>query len=133
MIAILFGAVFFVIGFLALFFYYRFFKTAIIVPGTITGFKSYQQRDKENGREITMYHTIAGFEFDGQMREIVTQSSSSVKPKIGETVKIGVNPKDIKEARIYSKSSVLCFWLFLLMGTLVMGLGIAEICGILPN
>ena len=128
MIAILFGCFFSMIGFLALRSHYQFFKTAIIVPGAIIGFKSYQHKNRENGRETTMYHTVASFEFDGQMREIVSKSSSSLKPKIGKIVKIAVNPMDIKEAYIYSQVDVFVKWLVLITGVLFMWLGIMDVC-----
>ncbi len=130
MIATLVGAFLCIISFLGLRSQYKFFKTAIIVPGTITGFKSHQHKNRrEDGREITVYNTVVSFEFDGQMREIVSQSSSSVKPKIGKMVKIAVNPMDIEEAYIYSRTEILMTCMLLIMGMIFMWVGIIDICG----
>lgn len=130
MIAILIGAFLCIISFFGLRSHYKFFKTAIIVPGTVTGFKSHQHKmRREDGREITVYNAVASFEFDGQMREVVARSTSSVKPKIGKIVKIAVNPMDIEEAYICSWKDILMTCMLLITGMIFVWVGILDICG----
>ncbi|MBP5404036.1 MAG: DUF3592 domain-containing protein [Elusimicrobiaceae bacterium] len=108
----------------------KFFKNAIIVPGTITG---YRENFRGGDSDCTMYTKIATFEFDGQKREVVDmRHSSSYKPTIGSPCQIGVNPNDINEARIYSKTNLLFYWIFILVGLLMIVLGIAVFMGELP-
>ena len=106
MIAILFGVVFVAIGLWKLYSRHKFFKKAIIIQGVITGYKSY----RDDG--TTMYTPIATFEFDGQKRECVDSFSSSWKPTIGKLCKIGVNPNNIEEARIYSTGETIFWWVW---------------------
>lgn len=109
--------------------YRQFFREAIMVPGVITGYKSYQSKDTETGNETTMYRTVVTFEFDNQTRTLTSHSASSIKPKMGKLVHVGVNPTDIQEARIYSKGTIVLLGFMMGLGLLTMGLGAAEVCG----
>lgn len=102
----------------------KFFKTAIKVPGVITGYK-----EKLGGEDI-MYHRVATFEFDGQKREVIeTRHASSYKPTLGKPCQVGVNPYNIQETRIYSKMNLFFYVLFIALGLLMIGIGFSVFMG----
>lgn len=99
----------------------KFFKTAIKIPGVITGYK-----EKLSGAERIMYQTIATFEFDGKKREVIeTRHASSYKPTLGKPCQVGINPYNIQEARIYSKMNLFFYVIFIALGLLMIGIGVS--------
>ena len=110
----------------------KFFKHAIMLPGTVTGFKTEQsfEHDKRRGhREVTMYYTVATFEFEGQKREVVSKWASSAKPQLGTPCQIGVHPQNIADARIYSKTEGVICWCILAGGIVAMLLVLGTLTG----
>ena len=126
MASILFGCLFFVLGLLFFLSHRQFFKQAIIVRGIITGHSSFERTDSE-GRRCTLYRKVISFEFDGQTRQFTARSASSIKPKIGTLCKIGVNPNDIQDVRIYSAFHIVIFWFIMVSGLLFIVLGIGQL------
>ena len=92
---------------------WKFFKTAIRVPGVIV---SYNERRARKGGKV--YAPVVAFEFDGENREVTGSLYSSGKPKIGEQRIVGVDPLHIEKARIYAKGNFVFLGFFLLIGLL---------------
>lgn len=90
---------------------WKFFKTAIRVPGVVV---SYDERRGNKGGKV--YSPVVAFEFDGEERKVTGSLYSSSKPKIGEQRIVGVEPNHIEKARIYAKSNFIFYGLFLLVG-----------------
>ena len=127
MTGILFGCLFFIIGLFLLLSHRKFFKHAIILPGIITGHSSFEHTDSK-GRQCTLYRKVISFEFDGQTRQFTNyRSASSSKPKIGTSCKVGVNPNDIQDVRIYSTFSIIILWFMMASGLLFIVLGIGQL------
>ena len=82
-----------------------FFKNAIIVPGTVVRYDEHKERSSESHKKITMYTEVVSYTYNGRTKEIISNmSSSEFNPEgIGATCKVGVNPQNPYEARIYSK------------------------------
>lgn len=95
------GALFAVVGGLCFWSDYCFFKRAIIVRGVVTDYTVRHERDG------TLYSPVVQFEFDGQSRRVTGTTYSSFKPKIGKQMKVGVNPKNIEEVRLYQTSGLI--------------------------
>ncbi len=127
MLALLLGIVIFCAGFLWWRKHKKFFKDAILVPGTISSYTTYESKG-EHG-PTTMYTPIISFEFDGQLRTVAHPISSSSKPEIGKTYQVGVNPYNIEEARVYFKGERTAMWVLIAVGLALLLLGIASICG----
>lgn len=83
---------------------YKFFKNAVIIQGTVVGFKSHKSED-EKGKKRKMYAEKVAYTFNGIEGEIVSKSSSSHYDShaIGQARKVGVDPRNPYDARIYSK------------------------------
>lgn len=123
MILILFGVLCLAIGFWGLHSRRKFFKHAIVVPGVICEYKSYQKR-VPRGREVTMYQAVVSFEFDGQSRTLTDAWASSVKPQVGKQCQVGVNPNNVEDARIDSKGGTVFYWVFIGFGVIGLLMGI---------
>lgn len=96
---------------------YRFFKRAIIVPGVVRDFESRRFREYF-GFPIFIYWPVIQFEFDGQVRQVTGTVYSRFKPKIGKPMKVGVNPQNIEDARVYQKSSLILTGTIAILGTI---------------
>ncbi len=126
MAGIILGCLSFVIGFLLLRSHRNFFKQAIIVPGIVTEYIRFEGKNGEGDR-CTLYRKVISFEFDGQTHQFTPRSASSFKPKIGTLCKIGVNPNDIQDVRIYSTFHIVIFWFIIASGLLFIVLGIGQL------
>lgn len=93
----------------------RFFKRAIMVPGVVTSYE--QKRGKQNS---TLYTPVVQFEFDGQTRRAAGTLYSSGKPKPGTPMKVGVNPRDITDARVFQRASLVMSGVFFVTGMIVL-------------
>lgn len=96
------GAVFALAGGVSFYREYCFFKRAIIVRGVVT---SYETRRTDKGDNL--YAPVVQFEFDGQVRQATGRVYSSGKPKMGKVMKVGVDPQNIREARVFQKSGLI--------------------------
>ena len=94
------GALFAAVGGVSFWKEYRFFKRAIIVPGVVTDYELHRG-------DRNMYSPVVRFEFDGQSRRVTGTTYSSFKPKTGTPMKVGVNPQNIEDARVYQKSGLI--------------------------
>lgn len=98
---------------------YRFFKRAIIVCGVVR--KCVPRRVyRYLGARAVLYLPVVRFEFDGQVRQVTGTVYSRFKPKIGKPMKVGVNPQNIKDVRIYQKSSLILTGTIAVLGTIVL-------------
>ena len=123
LIVILLGCMLLAAGFWKVYSRRQFLNQATIVPGIITGYKSYQG-DTNNGQFVTMYYTVATFEFNGIKAEAISDGASSIEPKIGKPCQVYVNPNHIEEARIYFKSDIFLGWVLMGGGLVAVLLGI---------
>ena len=126
MAGIIIGCLSFVIGFLLLRSHRKFFEQAIIVPGIVTEYIRFEGKNGEGDR-CTLYRKVISFEFDGQTHQVTSHSASSIKPKIGTLCKIGVNPNDIQDVRIYSVFHIVILWFIMASGLLFIVLGIGQL------
>ena len=85
---------------------YRFFKRAIIVCGVVRKFVP-RRVYRYLGTRAVVYLPVVRFEFDGQVRQVTGTVYSRFKPKIGKPMKVGVNPQNIEDARVYQKSGLI--------------------------
>ncbi len=127
MLAILFGVLLIGLGCFLWRRHKKFFKHAILVPGAISSYTTYESKG-EHG-PTTMYTPIISFEFDGKPRTVAHPISSSSKPEIGKTYQVGVNPYNIEEARVYFKGEKTAMWILMAVGLGLLLLGIAGVCG----
>ena len=128
MLAILFGILLMGLGCYLWRRHRKFFKHAILVPGAISSYTTYESKG-EHGHKTTMYTPVISFEFDGKSRTVSYPISSSSKPEIGKAYQVGVNPYNIEEARVYSKGEIAAIWIVTAMGLILLFLGIAIVCG----
>lgn len=98
---------------------YRFFKRAIIVPGVVRKFVPRRVYGYLGARAV-LYLPVVRFEFDGQVRQVTGTVYSRFKPKIGKPMKVGVNPQNIKDVRIYKKSNLILTGTIAVLGTIVL-------------
>lgn len=96
---------------------YRFFKRAIIVCGVVRKFVP-RRVYRYLGTRAVVYLPVVRFEFDGQSRRVTGTTYSSFKPKIGKPMKVGVNPQNIEDARVYQKSSLILTGTIAILGTI---------------
>lgn len=113
------GALFAAVGGFSVYREYHFFKRAIIVSGVVT---SYETRRTNKGS--TLYAPVVRFEFDGQTRQATGRSACSVKPAMGAMLKVGIDPQNIADARVYQKSGWVVSWLILVAGAVVFCAGL---------
>lgn len=132
MLALLLGIVIFCAGFLWWRKHKKFFKHAIVVPGAISSYTTYETTDKE-GHTITMYRSVVSFEFDDKVRTVVHPVESGKKPEIGKPCQVGVDPYNIEEAWVYSKGEMAGIWLMIAVGVGLIVIGIATLCGKLQS
>ena len=96
---------------------YRFFKRAIIVCGVVRKFVP-RRVYRYLGTRAVVYLPVVRFEFDGQVRQVTGTVYSRFKPKIGKPMKVGVNPQNIEDARVYQKSSLIRTGTIAMLGTI---------------
>ncbi|MGN0016041.1 MAG: DUF3592 domain-containing protein [Candidatus Avelusimicrobium sp.] len=83
----------------------RFFKRAIIVNGVVTSYASKEiKTNAAYSSAQTVYAPVVKFEFDGEERYITGRSFSATKPKTGTVMQVGIDPRNIYDARLYSKA-----------------------------
>lgn len=113
------GALFAALGGFSFWRDYRFFKRAIIVPGVVRKFVPRRVYGYLGTRAI-LYLPVVRFEFDGQVHQVTGTVYSRFKPKIGKPMKVGVNPQNIKDVRIYKKSNLILTGTIAVLGTIVL-------------
>ena len=96
---------------------YRFFKRAIIVCGVVRKFVP-RRVYRYLGTRAVVYLPVVRFEFDGQVRQVTGTVYSRFKPKIGKPMKVGVNPQNIEDARVYQKSNLILTGTIAILGTI---------------
>lgn len=122
------GALFAAVGGFAFWKEYRFFKRAIIVHGIITGGSERisQKMSRSNGfaSNGTILHyeyaPVVQFEFDGKMRQVTGTTYSSVKPEIGKPMKVGIDPQNINDARVYQTSGLVLTAVMAVLGIVLL-------------
>ena len=98
---------------------YRFFKRAIIVCGVVRKFVP-RRVYRYLGTRAVVYLPVVRFEFDGQVRQVTGTVYSRFKPKIGKPMKVGVNPQNIEDARVYQKSNLILTGTIAILGTMLL-------------
>lgn len=78
-----------------------------------------EQCPKNFGEGKPLYVPVVAFEFDGQSRQVTGTMGSSLKPKIGSVMKVGIDSQNINNARVFQRSSRALAW-----GLLAVGVGI---------
>lgn len=120
------GALFAVVGGVSFWKEYRFFKRAIIVRGVVTGVSG-----RIPGSREAVYAPVVRFEFDGQSRRVTGTTYSSFKPKTGTPMKVGVNPQNIEDARVYQKSGLILTAVTAVLGIVLLIIAVnSHIAGI---
>lgn len=133
------GALFAAVGGFAFWKEYRFFKRAIIVHGIITGgserdeekWKNFRDRARSNGMNVpenrprsgggeAVYAPVVQFEFDGKTRQVTGTTYSSVKPKMGKIMKVGIDPQNINDARVYQTSGLVLTAVMAVLGIVLL-------------
>jgi len=94
-----------------------FFKTAVIVPGKVVKFETHVSKGKDDrGRKTrtTMYTPVIEYTYQGETRTIKNNWSSSDRDAESRPFKIGINPKDPQDVRIFLRRE------YILAGLLVL-------------
>ncbi len=118
---IIFGSVFFLIGFCLFIREWKFFKKAIMLPAVVVDYRS-----KRESKGDTMYAPVVQFEFDGQIRRVEGSVYSSGKPKMGKQMKVGIDPNNINDVRLKQGSAYFLYWMFIIVGGALLTLGILS-------
>ena len=133
------GALFAAVGGIAFWKEYQFFKRAIIVRGVVTGvserneekWKNFRDRAHSNGMNVpenrprsggreAVYAPVVQFEFDGQVRQVTGTTYSSFKPKTGTPMKVGIDPQNIEDARLYQISGLILTAVMAVLGIILL-------------
>lgn len=102
-------ALFFVgMGAWLLYSHIAFFQKAIMVPGILVRYQERTEYDRDSNTEKRLYTGVFAYSFDGEKREITSKFSSSSMDSadIGKPCRVGINPQNTCEARIYSKGEL---------------------------
>lgn len=119
------GVILCAIGGVAVYRENRFFKRAIMVNGVVTSCTSKEiKTNAAYSSGQTVYAPVVKFEFDGGERYITGRSFSAAKPETGTVMRVGINPQNIYDARLYSKAGYGMASVLLWLGVILLVLAV---------
>lgn len=95
-----------------------FFRRAIRIPGVVVAYDEKEGYARKPGAERPpLYAPIVMFELDGEARKITgTTYSPSKSPQLGMRCTVGIDPRNIDNARIYFRKNFVIAIVFFVIG-----------------